>query len=87
MATTHKKPKFLDSEEAVSVKQILRLMTNDATYNTNSTYTSSSEQYPNNLIPFIDKHMNYLQAHPDVDPTQYIANLRLMTRLKVKKAL
>ena len=59
-------------------------MARDNVYNTGSSYSANSIQYPDNLIPFVDKHVNYLNAHPGLDPSQYIANLRLITRIKLK---
>ncbi len=77
-----KRPNFYESEEAQEVESILRLMQTDKTYNTESSYSANGEKYPDHLITFVDKHMAYLQAHPDVKPTQYIANLKLITRLR-----
>lgn len=80
MSKLSNKIKFLESEEAAVIKRILRAMVLDETYNTEPTYSANSGLYPNNLIPFLDKHMAYLSTHPDLDPQQYISNLRLMTR-------
>lgn len=82
MHTHSKKVKFLESEEGLEVERILILMASDDTYNTESSYSANSEMYPDNLIPFVDKHMNYLSSHPTTDPRHYISNLRLMTRVK-----
>ena len=49
-------------------------------YDVKSSYSSDSEKYPDHKMPFSDKHYNYLLSHPDVDPEQYLANLRLMLR-------
>lgn len=82
MPTMKKKFNFFESEEGVAVKQTLRLMTEDTRYNTDSSYSADSGSYPNNLIPFVDKHMNYLRSHPSTDPQHYLSNLRLITRLR-----
>lgn len=82
MATTKKKSSFYDSEVGAMIKQALIQMASDTAFNTESTYSANAEVYPDNLIPFVDKHMNYLCAHPAVDPQYYVSNLRLMTRLK-----
>jgi hypothetical protein len=81
-ATNKKKIRFLDPEEAVRIEQILRSMAIDNTYNTSATYSANSELYPDNLIPFVDKHMKYIGTHPSIDPWHYISNLRLMTRVR-----
>lgn len=82
MSVASKRINFTDSEEGVEVRQILKQMVLDDRYNTDSSYSANSEQYPDNLIPFVDKHMNYLCAHPGTDPQHYISNLRLITRLR-----
>lgn len=82
MSTTKKRTNFFDSEEGIEVELILRKMAVDDAYNTDSSYSANSILYPDNLIPFVDKHMNYLLTHPAIDPRHYISNLRLMTRLK-----
>lgn len=81
MAVT-KKTNFFLSEEAVEVKATLTKMTTESAYATSSTYSANSEQYPDNLIPFVDKHMNYLRSHPSINPRHYIANLQLKTRIR-----
>jgi hypothetical protein len=73
---------FLDSEEGRAIRRIFQLMTGDSTYNTSSTYHPNGIRYANNLIPFVDKHMNYLNMHPRLDAKLYIANIRLMTRVR-----
>lgn len=82
MATLKKRVSFFDSEEGLKIEEMLRQMTQDAAFNTEASYSTNSARYPDNLIPFVDKHMNYLNAHPNTDPHQYIANLRLMTRFR-----
>lgn len=80
MATVKKRVSFFESEEGVAIEHTLKTMAKDMTYNTTSSYSANTTQYPNNLIPFVDKHMNYLNSHPNIDAYHYIANLRLMTR-------
>jgi hypothetical protein len=82
VATFKKRSDFFDSEEGVDIREQLRLMTTDNKYNTTSTFSTNNELYPDNLIPFVDKHMNYLNVHPKLDATQYLANIRLMTRVR-----
>jgi hypothetical protein len=82
MATLKKRVSFFESEEGIAVRDKLQRMASDSAFNTSSSYSANAEAYPSNVISFTDKHMNYLNAHPAVDPQQYLANLRLMTRLK-----
>ena len=72
---------FANSEEIAEVIESLEQMVQDDTYNTQSSFSANTEQYPDNLIPFVDKHVNYLMSHKGVNPQQYLSNLRLMTRL------
>ncbi len=80
MATLKKRSGFLESEEGIEIRHKLEHMTVDSTYNTESSYSSNGMIYPDHLMPFVDKHMNYLNTHPKLDPAMYIANLRLMIR-------
>ncbi len=82
MATVKKRVSFFESEEGVMVKGALDQMAVDKTYNTSPSYSANIIQNPDNLISFTDKHMNYLNSHPKIDPQQYISNLRLMTKVK-----
>lgn len=82
MAVTKKRIDFYNSEEGQEFRRILVSMSQDAAFNTDSGYSANSQLYPDNLMPFVDKHMTYLNTHPSIDPRQYLANLRLMTRLR-----
>ena len=54
---------------------------NDA-FKTEASYSANAIVYPDNLIPFVDKHMNYLKQHQNINPEHYLSNLRLMTKIK-----
>lgn len=82
MATLKKRVSFFESEEGIAVKKELQRMAKDVAFNTDSSYSSNATLYPTNVMSFTDKHMQYLNAHPLLDPQQYLANLRLITRLK-----
>lgn len=73
---------FVGSKEEIAIRRILQSMTKDSAYNTTSTYHPDSIRYADNLIPFVDKHIDYLNAHPRLDARMYLANLKLMTRLR-----
>lgn len=82
MPTLKKRVDFFNSQEGVTTETVLRSMVNDTAYSTEPSYSTNSGLYPDNLIPFVDKHMNYLLHHPATETGHYLANLRLMTRLK-----
>lgn len=82
MPNVKKKPGFLETAEGVEIEQALKRMALDSAYMTESSYSANSTLYPDNLISFVDKHLNYLRTHPAIDPRHYVSNLRLMTRLR-----
>ena len=73
---------FLNSEVGLESKRQLELMVQDDRFNTEPSYSANTTLYPDNLIPFIDKHMSYLCSHTQTDPTLYLSNLRLITRMR-----
>jgi len=77
-----KRSGFFDSEEGKAIRSKLQYMTTDKSFNTLSSYTSDSLLYPDSQMPFVDKHMNYLNSHPELDSQMYIANVRLKTRIR-----
>ncbi len=80
MATFKKKTSFQTDEDINETQSELEMMVDNVIYNTQPSFSANTDQYPNNEIPFIDKHMQYLRTHKGIDPRHYIANLRLMTR-------
>lgn len=76
-----KRGSFRDQQEASDTKALLMEMTEDSSYNTSSSYSPNSAQYPDNVMPFVDKHMAYLQTH-SVELHHYLSNLRLMARIR-----
>ena len=72
---------FLDSQEAKDIRSELQRMTLDSKYNTASSYSPDKIKYPDNLIPFADKHMNYLYARPKLEASMYLANVKLGCRI------
>jgi hypothetical protein len=82
MAFPRTRKDFLNTEEGKEVKLRLQSMIDDNLYNTAASYSNDTDLYPDNLIPFVDKHMNYLVNHPMLEASQYLANVRLVTRLR-----
>ncbi len=80
MASYKKKVSLLDTPEGVVVKDALIVLEDDPAYITQPGYSSDLEKYPDNSVPFVEKHMSYLVSHPSVNPGMYLSNLRLMTR-------
>ena len=72
---------YFNSTQGREVQRELINMSTNTKYNTTSTYTTNGELYPDNLIPFVDKHMNYINSHPQLDAWTYLANVKIYTRL------
>lgn len=72
----------LGAEEEQEIREALGQMVLSSSYNTSSGYTANSTVYPDGLMPFVDKHMRYLDANPKLDAHMYLANLRLKTRVR-----
>lgn len=68
---------FLKSADAVHVRNELVSMEADPAYITPVTFTTLTDDHK---LQFVDKHMGYLSRHTKIDPFQYLANLKLMTR-------
>lgn len=82
MSAHDKKVHFVDSEAGLQARQALEDLFLNVAYHTKAGYNANNELYPDNLMPFVEKHMQYLSSHPSVNPTYYLANLRLMTKIK-----
>lgn len=68
--------------EEQEVREALRQMVLSSSYNTSPGYTADSVVYPDGLMPFVDKHMRYLDVYPKLDANVYLANLRMKTRVR-----
>lgn len=82
MPTAKKRPDLYTSEEGAKIQAALRSMAADSGYATIDSYSADAATHPDHLVSFVDKHMAYLQSHPSVDADHYLANLRLMTRVR-----
>lgn len=67
-------------EDAHVREKLTAMETDPGLHSAKSTFSANSEKYPDNQMPFVDKHIAYLMNHPNIDPNQYLANLRLMLR-------
>lgn len=79
---TFKRSDFITSEDGIKATEILNQMFLDDAYITQPSFSANSEKYTDNLIPFIDKHLNYIQSHPSTNYEHYLSNLKLMTRIR-----
>ena len=61
-------------------QDVLEKLEQDTAYFSEPSFTSDTDHFPDNLMPFTLTHMNYLAKHPEVNPRHYISNLRLRSR-------
>ncbi|MBP7018610.1 hypothetical protein KBB17_03855 [Candidatus Saccharibacteria bacterium] len=83
MSTQRKTNWLKGTEEGKNIKQKLKSMQTNDGYITDSCYSTNGEEYENNLMTFAEKHMHYLNTHPNVNPDQYLSNLRIMTKIRI----
>lgn len=67
-------------EEEVHIVAMLTKLEGDKAFNTKGQYSGNTDKHPDNHVTFTQKHLEYLRRFPNVNPEQYILNLRLMTR-------
>lgn len=80
MSIQRRNSEFFNSEEGQSIVQDLKSMLSDKQYITSSGFSTNTDKYKDNRIPFVEKHIHYLKNHPSIKPDQYLSNLRLMTK-------
>jgi hypothetical protein len=80
MPTAHMKSKMKSYMQEEEILRILNTMVQDTSFSTTPGYSSDTEKYPDNVIPFIAEKMEYLRKHPHVDPAHFLSNLRLMLK-------
>lgn len=76
MAFSLKTKQFLDSDQASEVRRELNRMMKDPAYNTQPKYSALAK----GNVPFADRHIAYLSLHLEINPNQYLSNLRLITK-------
>lgn len=68
------------SEEEILV--VLRVMEADPQCKTEAAYRANSDVWPENSISFSSNHLQYLKTHPNLNPRHYLANLKLMIKIR-----
>ncbi len=76
---THAQKRFYASDLCKEARGLLQALVDSPDYNTT----------PSPLIinpdPFVERHLNRLSMHPDINLDGYISNLKLMTSTKHSK--
>jgi hypothetical protein len=70
---------YMEEDEVI---EALNIMEEDGSFMTESSYSANATLYPDNKISFKNKQLAYLKSHPQVNPEQFLANLRLMTKIR-----
>ena len=78
-AMTPAQKRFYASEQCTIARDALGDLANSSDYNTQSSYFSGSE------LGFVERHLHYLSTHPATNVAGYLSNLRLMTRIKLRR--
>jgi len=58
----------------------LQALVDDPTMITNTGFSPNTELWPDNRVPFVEMHLSYIRAHKNVNPQDYLSNLRLMIK-------
>ena len=82
MPSAYMKSKMRSYMRESEITQELQEMQKDDSYSTQPGYSIDTDTYPDHNIPFLDVHINYLKKHPQVDPSHYLSNLRLMLKVR-----
>jgi hypothetical protein len=68
--------------EESEIREALKMMERDLTLKSGSSFSTKIDLYPDNQIPFVEKHLAYLKANPKLNPEHYLANLRIMIKIR-----
>lgn len=82
MPTVSKKSNILTSEEGQQIRAELEAIGNDKRYRTKDTYSANETDFPDHVMPFVEKHMLYLSKHSELNPQHYLSNLRLKIKIR-----
>jgi len=73
---THTQRRFYTSGLYMEARDLLQVLVDSPEYDT------SPSRFTNNSVTFVERHLHYLSANPQVKLSGYISNLKLMTRAK-----
>lgn len=76
------KAKAFSTVSEIEVLEMLTEMEGDERYNTQSRYSADAARHPNNQVTFSEKHIEHMRKFPEINPHQYIQNLKLITRIQ-----
>lgn len=60
------------------IKTELEALASDPTMITQSFYSPTAVDWPDNKLPFVEYHLAHLSSHKLTDPRNYLSNLKLM---------
>jgi hypothetical protein len=68
--------------EKTDVEKLLHDMDKDPNLQTKPGYIKESPVSKEVLVSFTDRHLFYLDKHPHLNPEHYLANLRIMIKIR-----
>ncbi len=66
------------TEEEITLK--LKELENDPSMSTKDAYSPAATDWPDNRMPFVERHLAYLKSHKLVDAEGYLSNLALIIK-------
>ncbi len=60
----------------------LRQLEDDPSMNTIGAYSPTALEYPDQIRPFSEVHLEYLRKNKHVNPDHYISNLKIMLKIR-----
>lgn len=77
MTNAESKRAFIESTEGIELRKQLESMVKSPHYNTR-VYSLVNDT---DGSKFVDKHMNYMSTHRNMNAAQYLSNVKLMTKI------
>lgn len=71
---------YFETPDGIEIKELLLAMNSSDEYVTVDSYNPNSQMYALNAISFVEKHMEYIRKHPNLSATQYVSNLKIISR-------
>ncbi|MCA9335172.1 hypothetical protein KC953_03445 [Candidatus Saccharibacteria bacterium] len=78
MTNAQARQTFMESEKGRSLREQLEMMVESPLYNT---HAFSLNGDPEGAV-FVNKHMHYMSSHRSMNHSQYLSNLKLMTKIR-----
>lgn len=71
---------YFDTIEGQEAKSALEAMSRSEDFVTGDSYSPNAEMYDENTVTFVEKHMQYILKHPNLNVSHYLSNLKIMSK-------